>query len=59
MLVMVLTACRCYLLFQNKGTGERAVAAQQWTAGWATEKAMAVEGHCCLHIASSETAVTC
>ena len=43
-LVMVLSACRYYLLFQNKGVGERAVATQQWTAGLATEEAMAVEG---------------
>ena len=38
------SACRYYLLFQNKGVGERAVATQQWTAGLATEEAMAVEG---------------
>ena len=48
LLVVVLTACRYYLLFQNKGLGERAVATQQWTTGLATEEAMAVEGHCCL-----------
>ena len=35
--------CRYYLLFQNKGTGEKAVATKQWTAGLATKEALEVE----------------
>lgn len=34
---------RYYLLFQNKGIGEKAVATKQWTAGLATKEATAVE----------------